>query len=387
MRSNSSSLATLLGLQDSYKPPKFYGKTLALRNINVLVQTRRTFDDIEELAIDIAEKGLLEPLIVAMFDSSGLNRYLTALNLLWGKDYSLKDLKKMSRRNKGSYAVLVAGERRFRAIKLNLSNNPTAPKVVDVRICEDIAPVEALYIQLSENTHKSVPPHEEARAYSQVFRMIRQVKPNFSIAAFARHVGRSPETIKRALRFCDLPEDIQQATEKRLIPYGIAVELSRLQEAGISTGEIRNWLLIAIATNRKVENFRQQVSKRLDSSKVEQGSFLGLLETDEHSQQVRRHIKQVVEGGLVRNVWMANSYMERLKRLYEDGALGLISSPFSERSPTKVFRALAARLEEVLPHLKKNLTKRELPKYEKLFREVENATRLMEKEKTPDPTK
>jgi ParB family chromosome partitioning protein len=131
-------------------------------------QPRIDFDPekIEELAGSIAQKGVLQPLIV-------------------------------TRKTEGGYE-LVVGERRLRAAsRAGLSRVPC--------IVMDVRDEELLEVALVENLQREdLDPIEEARAYE-----LMMEKFDLSHEEVARRVGRNRSTVTNSLRLLRLPEEVR----------------------------------------------------------------------------------------------------------------------------------------------------------------------------------
>lgn len=142
-------------------------------------QPRTVFEDaaLEELASSIAEKGVLQPLLV---------------------------------RPKGKGYEIVAGERRFRAAKLaGLTEVPVVVRDLDDR--------ETLEIALIENLQReNLNPLEEARAFQGLLAL------GLTQEQLAKTLGKGRSTIANGLRLLNLSRDAQKALEDGLISAGHA---------------------------------------------------------------------------------------------------------------------------------------------------------------------
>ena len=142
-------------------------------------QPRTVFEDaaLEELASSIAEKGVLQPLLV---------------------------------RPKGKGYEIVAGERRFRAAKLaGLTEVPVVVRDLDDR--------ETLEIALIENLQReNLNPLEEARAFQGLLAL------GLTQEQLAKTLGKGRSTIANGLRLLNLSKDAQKALEAGLISAGHA---------------------------------------------------------------------------------------------------------------------------------------------------------------------
>ncbi|OGQ96838.1 MAG: hypothetical protein A2284_04395 [Deltaproteobacteria bacterium RIFOXYA12_FULL_61_11] len=147
-------------------------------------QPRKDFENLDELAASIREKGLLQPLIV--------------------------------RRTERGYEVL-AGERRLRAAQqLKLTTLP-----VIVRDSED---QEALEISLIENLQREdLNPMEEAEAFQLLMEQFSQTQE-----ALATRLGKDRSTLANTLRLLRLPSEIRDMVRGGSLSAGHARSLLSL---------------------------------------------------------------------------------------------------------------------------------------------------------------
>ncbi len=210
-----------------------------LDSINILPQIRKTFDPeaLRNLADDITERGrLIFPLVVACLDPKSCGRYLEYMKGFRQVPQEVQDLK-MTRRREGRFSyILIDGERRARAVKLAYPKEPE--KLVEARLFINIPPSEAIELQSAANMHRPVEVKEEALDYVALYKMRKAEDPSYTKARFAKSVGRSVSTINSALKFCDLPADIQEAVEKGHLPFGAAIGIASLQEKKLSDDEL-----------------------------------------------------------------------------------------------------------------------------------------------------
>lgn len=363
-------LETLLAAGEGYQPT-YLGGALPLGTINVLPQPRKTFENLEELALDVARKRLLNPPTVARFTREDAATFLETVNRLWSTDFRIEALRATREDDAEVYYVLLAGERRFRACTIlwergcaecrEASGEAPLPEGacfrkhfdgdrLEVRLCQDIPALAALFLQLSENTHMPVPPHEEAEAYGRLFSLLLQADPKYTAARFAREVGRSADTIRRALRYLLLPPSVRAAVESRLIAYGAALEIQRLQEAGLDEERLQFWVMRAATERKSVEQFREEVTRHLKERASGQQSLLGMFQENQAVQE-RAHVRRTVESQTIQAVWSWISYVARVKQLATARQIGHPGAPYSEDSPVRVLGRLTRSLEEALPLL------------------------------------
>ena len=229
-------------------------------------QPRGRFDDenLAELAASIAEKGVLQPLLV---------------------------------RPAGDRFEIVAGERRFRAaVQAGLSSVPAVVRAMDDRETLEVAIVENLQ-------REDLTPIEEARAYQ------RLIDFGHDQAGVATAVGRSRSAIANTLRLLRLPEEAQRALEGGEITSGHARAILALPE------EDRAWALERILahglTVRQAEALRRPTEH---AARPQRDARFRALEED-----LARHAgtKVRVQGGKRGRVELHFRSEEELERILE----------------------------------------------------------------------
>lgn len=358
---------------------RYISAKISLLDINILVQPRRTFEDIELLADDMADKGQLCDPIVAEFKPANAQEYLEVVNEIWNTNYQINDLSPTRKKNGNLvYYILLAGERRCRGLRhvwyigcsvcLAKYGQETAGKCfkrhfgkhnqnkISVKLCVDLDSLDAQEIQLSENTHMPVPPHQEAEAYNRVYRLEKKRNPEITLADFARKVGRSDSTMRNAMRYCELPPRISKLVEQGFIVYSAALEIWRLRrDAKIQDEEeLEIWALQACG--KKIIDFRKMVDERIRISQSGQQSFLmdAFSESQELvDKQIRK--RKVIASELIRVLCFAEEYLTKIAYFYEAGILGVAESPFSERSVLRHLHKQVDLLERLLPFMRATL--------------------------------
>jgi len=397
---------------------------LPVEAINVFLQPRKTFEGIHELGLDMAVHGQLHPITIAPFSKEDCEGYLWFLKLIWVESpFTIDDARPYVQNGKEVYETLIAGERRVRAwlhrrkkefdacpicqelwevgcedcrrrygqeppgtcYKRHFGGPPVEEvEPIEVKLCVGINPLQAFFLQLSENTHMPVPSHEEARAYANFYKVIReaaeQQNERMSPTGFAHLVGRRPDYIRRAIRFCELPYSIQEMVEQRIITFGIALELARLQDNGLSETELDWWFKEAVTQNYKTEEFRNIVSSFIWNLASGQTSLFDIFSEEQRREMEKPHFRLVVERHTIMAVWTWIHYVERLQDLFNRGKLGKEDSPFSIRSPVKVSRALVEKLKQVLPCLEGHIPKKKYAEAEAVIKKAEKLLAIREKE-------
>ncbi|WP_074035248.1 nucleoid occlusion protein [Exiguobacterium profundum] len=145
---------------------------------------------IEELATTISEHGLLQPIVVRKAD--------------------------------GDCYEIIAGERRFRAVKsLGWSAIPAIVRDMDDDTTAALALIENLQ-------REQLSPIEEAEAYDRLLAL-----NGLTQDALAKSLGKSQSTIANKLRLLKLPEDVKQSLRDRRINERHARALLPLKEEGL----------------------------------------------------------------------------------------------------------------------------------------------------------
>ncbi len=153
-------------------------------------QPRSYFDPekLQQLADSIAEKGVIQPLLVV--------------------------------KGSGSRYTLIAGERRLRAAKLAGLDD------VPVVVMDEAGDRERLELALIENIQRhDLNPIEEAQAYSRLMEEFQLTQEEV-----AKRVGRQRSTITNVLRLLQLPASLQEDVVQGRISEGHARVLLRVKD-------------------------------------------------------------------------------------------------------------------------------------------------------------
>lgn len=258
------------------------------KDLITLPQMRTEFpiERLRELANNIAEiKGFINPQIVAVLSEEAFVNYTAYVCKVWKKSITKSELAALKKKAvKKQYSVIVAGERRLRALELlwnegcqDCQNRNQGKKVphgkclikhlgsstITVRVPQTQDPKQLLALQLSENIHERPNVHEEAEAIAKFAIFMKMENKSLSYSNMAKRMGKSPEMVSRALSFYDLPDSIRNFVREDVIKYGHALELARLKtKAKYSESDLIREVSIAVSHRQyaKVENFRKYVS-------------------------------------------------------------------------------------------------------------------------------
>lgn len=349
---------------------RYYTTRVPLDVINTLPQPRRTFEDVETLADNIATKGLINPLIIAAFSESECVAHLDIINDVWGTQFKVGELSQWRKK----YYVLLGGERRLRASRLLDTKGCTdhLPKScyqrhfgnrsIKATVHEGITPFDAIELQSSENNYLRPFPHEEAEFYDKYYRALSRANGNnLSLTEFGQRVGRSRDVIRVALRFARLPEKVREYVASNAMLYSVANELGRLMDLGMSIGEVNEWAIRLVANCPDMAKFRMQVRRRaMELQGREQLTLEAMFAGDDEGELKRQLRRRSIDRGTVLALYNTFKYFSRVLSLFDRGVLGFPDSPFAMLGPLQAWRETLTLLDEkLLPHFDRVL--REYP--------------------------
>ncbi|MBL8906423.1 MAG: ParB/RepB/Spo0J family partition protein [Rhizobiales bacterium] len=206
---------------------------------------RHHFDDetIEELAVSIRAKGLLQPLMVRQ-------------------------------REAGHYEI-VAGERRWRAAQR--AGIHEVPAIV-----RELSDGEALEIALIENIQRAdLNPLEEARGYAQLMNEFAYTQQQL-----ADSLGKSRSHIANTLRLLNLPESVRAHIEAGRLTAGHARTLvaaddpaslaARIIEMGLNVRQAEELTRDVSTAKRKTPKPKPEKSPDIKALEAQLGESLGL---------------------------------------------------------------------------------------------------------------
>jgi len=106
---------------------------------------------------NIYEHGLINQISVALFKQDECLRHIKNINKVFKEHTSIDSL----RTYYGYYPVLIAGERRLRAVKKLQNLYPKEVKRIPATIYRDLTSEDAVNLQASENTYQPPPPEDK----------------------------------------------------------------------------------------------------------------------------------------------------------------------------------------------------------------------------------
>ncbi len=237
-------------------------------------QPRKDFDEeaINELAVSIQEKGIIQPIVV--------------------------------RKNMNAYEIIV-GERRWRAAqRVGLTKVPVIIKDASDREALELAHVEKLQ-------REDLNPIEEATAYNQLIEDFGLTHEEIS-----KRIGKERSTITNQLRLLKLPEEVREALIKGEITAGHARALLGLE----SPNKIKEVLEAIRRDKLSVRKTEKLVQKLLEDKQTANKShdidpYIKHI-TDELKKALGTQVKIIDKGGVGR-IEIEYYSKDELERLIE----------------------------------------------------------------------
>lgn len=302
-------------------------------HINVLHQIRMRMnpDRFETLVASIRDQGQQTPGRVIALLEKNAKEYLSEINQLWGTRYDYRQFRPVAieeRPKKKFYLFLIAGHRRLHAVR---------QLGIPVYYCElhfqaDFR--QALLAQFHENEHEEVSPDDQARFLGYKWRQDKTKNPHLTLSAFARQYSRTPEAIRKMLRFISLPPRVQalvhgdeRMAKRTSTNYGILCELARLQEAATACGRpysedyLVNLAYAFVAKRKDVKATAHEVTMLIRELEGQRSMW------DLTEQDILRSAERSAITGLEEAVRVTTSHMERVARFHENGVVHKIASP------------------------------------------------------------
>jgi hypothetical protein len=339
--------------------PNWRNKTIAIEDINILAQVRKTIE-VDKLAANIEALGNIAPILIVEYDREGALAYVKTVNEEWGTSYHVEDLKSINN-NGEKYYIIIAGHRRLQAMV------QIGEKKAKARVAENLPPFEVLFLQLSENLHMPVPKHEEVTGQQRLFRLIRKYHSDFTFAEYAPHVGASIDQLREGAKYVDLPEVIQRAVEEGKVCFGVAVAFDQLikrfdldekvraefeSKQGWVDWLVANCLVKAIIDRSSIKKFAVDAQKDI-STKLSRQLDMFKLEGEVEKVSVRNFsnmiLRKTAEGILSAVKYLSNA----LDHFSGQGALLRVDeSPFYNRKFCELFLEFVKLLDKVIVHLR-----------------------------------
>ena len=365
--------ATMLEAVLGAREPEAIEQRSAFRlpgDISPLTQWRHAFPNIPALAENIAVRGLINPLIVAVFTRAECERYITAVNLLWGTTHSIEELAVSTLDGQPHYRILIAGERRLRACqrlwdlgcetcRRDNDNEATGtcfhrhlPEGIKVDERIGMTPFAALSLQYAENNYEPPNYDEQATGYKLYYELLRVLNNQLTVAEFSRVVGRNPTTIRRMLRYCELPESLRVLVRDGEMHFSLALLFDRYTELMYNERELAYWIRVATEEHLSVETLRKRMKAELQVRKGQTTMFGQEQLLDMQERHRRRALDTTIASFLAR----FEGFLAHTLRRYHDGGLGEAHSPFAQGGVVNAVLGIYAFLTLLVPHMNRAMT-------------------------------
>ncbi len=307
---------------------------LPLTTISALKQMRATFSlaSIEELAASLLSVGQLNyGIVVALLYEEAL-KYVGTINKTWGTSFTLEKFQPVHVDEKGQdyYFFIIAGERRYRACKH--AKLPTY--YCQLRFGMNFS--DAVALQVQENLHEQVKQEEAAALFALLWRTQKGENSALTLQQFARKLGKTPETIRRSVRYMSLPVEVQALVlpntqiQSKGVSYGILCELARLQEARVTyaTAYDKNELIrlayILVNNYKTIKAVSHYISQQI--AQMEQGNQDGLDGFELCLQDIVIETKKQVATGLEETLRTGEQQLVRVAAFHSSPVIGKITS-------------------------------------------------------------
>jgi len=238
-------------------------------------QPRKKFDQVKlkELMDSIREKGIIQPVVVRPIDNG---------------------------------FELIAGERRFRAMKeLGYSDIPV--------IIKEANDADSLELSLIENIQREeLNPIEEATAYKKLLQNF-----NFSQDEVSKAVGKDKSTVSNALRILTLPSLIQKYLEEELLSMGHAKAILSLNTEREKIRYAKKVLHKSLSVRQIEELVKSRLSGKTSATQTKDNNLLALEEKLQHIFGTRVKITHGKKRGRIEIQYFSNEDLERIVKIIE----------------------------------------------------------------------
>ena len=291
-----------------------------MRDFEQQARTYYNLNDLERFALNIEKIGLLHPIIVLKYKKD---------------DY-----------------VCISGHRRRRALEL-LGYKGVECRVYNVK---GMTTHEILSKHIAENSYKNLEPYEEAEVLSYFYHeMCKEKNGKFSKAEYSRMTNYGVDKINDALKFVTLNREIKDAVALGLLPYGGAIELTKIP-----------------GKNRRLQYLDSLLHYKRDKGKVTTGFIKAQVENYLQSKTSpslfnKYKIEKESRKALIRDIYHTlfaglreyNSFWEQIIRLTKkkvDGGEPLTALPINSKRHKDRVRREIERTEKLIDLLKTYVT-------------------------------
>jgi len=235
------------------------------------LQPRKKFDatKLTELKNSIKEKGIIQPIIVRPTDDGGYE--------------------------------LIAGERRFRAVKeLGYDEIPV--------IIKEVSDADSLEMALIENIQREeLNPVEEASAYMELMNKFK-----FSQDEISKAVGKDKSTVSNTLRLLTLPKLLQDYIADNLITMGHAKAILSLPTERPKIRFAKRIIKRNLSVRQTEELIKQRLEKKSKKVKTKDDNLVHLEEGLQHYLGTRVRITHGKKRGKIEIFYYSNEDLDRV---------------------------------------------------------------------------
>ncbi len=234
------------------------------------LQPRKKFDSekLRELKDSIKEKGIIQPVIVRTIEDG---------------------------------YELIAGERRFRAVKeLGYDEIPV--------IVKEVSDADSLELSLIENIQREeLNPVEEANAYMDLIE-----KFNFSQEEISKAVGKDKSTVSNTLRLLTLPKLIQGYVSENLISMGHAKAILSLPTERPRIRFAKRVIRKNLSVRQTEELIKQKLQKPIRKTREKDAHLARIEEELQHHLGTRVKVIQGKKRGRLEIFYYSNEDLDRI---------------------------------------------------------------------------
>ncbi len=359
-----------------------------LSELNTVVQQRKIYEDIDILANNIKEEGLLiHPLLIARYTSEEqAHAYLVAAYGTVGKKIPpnerrrLVDLRQSTHDGKPCWYIVIAGHRRLRALEMLEEESSV------VQVFDNMHPLRALKVQVSENTSKLPKDFERAEQNGDLWAVDKALEPKLTVEQFAKRVGHRADVIRRDLLYYSLPDELKnlvvpqgqedtghgntKVVSQSLMPFRVASQLGRMVEKGVPKHDVlflaRRFWDEGLASEEAASKRVSEYLKAFDQGNLSMDSLFNIKAEETAKLQNNR------EAGK-RFVVPFDSAIRFFIQVAKAKQYGLPTDQdgISYRAAAKRMRILTMVVRDLIPEMRVHLTKERRDEIERTMAEWE----------------
>lgn len=330
------------------------------KDLIVLPQMRQSFEEegLESLATQLAFVQL-HPLTIRRCSEREFKKHLALANLLFPNFCFKLNYYKNKKRNDGTYDVLIAGERRFRASEKIQNWNRKLFAAVYTNLTSECS----FFLQQVENTAKIPEREEESYMVGRLYRILHDKKHLPTHVELASLINRSPAYTGDLIRFHGLPEYIKDYYNQGGLNYSMAIQFGRLEKV-YEKERIEREIIHAIISRMDTTKVRRYVQSLLEE-KSNPGLFGSDFELEMQNLMLKKR-KETVAQQILHTIANNRRYIEVLDRLLKNNLISLDpqdGKPYANGSPQSQLLNFVKDFHIIIPQVRALFSS---PKFEKL---------------------